>query len=273
MEKNASSLSSPRRIDFRRAPVAVLLAALGLAGACGLNISSGVEARDTWKRTYPMTRDASFEIRNTNGRIHITPADGDTVEVQAERIVKAATDEAAKAALAKFEIGETVSPKSIVIDASSPSTGFSIGLSRRADFEVRVPRWADVKLNATNGDIDVSGLQGMFRAESTNGKISGSALEGGATVQTTNGVVKLDFSKIDDAGVSCETTNGMISVTVPRDAKARISARVTNGAINTSDLQLAVTEQSRRRLDASIGGGGPSIRLETTNGAISIKGR
>ena len=86
-------------------------------------------------------------------------------------------------------------------------------------------------------------------------------------------MVKLDFSKLGDAGVSCETTTGTISVTVPRDAKARISARVTNGAINTSDLQLAVTEQSRRRLDASIGGGGPSIRLETTNGAISINGR
>jgi hypothetical protein len=255
------------------APLLALVAALGAAGACGLNISSGVEARDVWKRTYTLSPGASFEIRNSNGRIRITPAEGDKVELQADRIVKAATDESAKAALAKFEIGETVAPKSIVIDASSQSMGLTIGLSRRVDFDVRVPRWADVKLDATNGDIEVTGLQGMFRAETTNGRVVGSALEGGATVTTTNGVVNLDFSKLGDEGVSCETTNGTISVTVPREAKARISARVTNGAINTSDLQLAVSEQSRRRLDASIGGGGPSIRLETTNGAISIKGK
>ena len=272
MEKRISVLPVPR-IGGVRASLLVLVAALAAASACGLNISSGVEARDVWKRTYTLSPGASFEIRNTNGRIHITPADGNTVELQADRIVKASTDESAKAALAKFEIGETVTPKSVVIDATSHPMGLTIGLSRRVDFDVRVPRWADVKLDATNGDIEVTGLQGTLRAESTNGRIVGSSLEGGATVSTTNGVVNLDFSKLGDEGVSCETTNGTISVTVPRDAKARISARVMNGAINTSDLQLAVSEQSRRRLDASIGGGGPSIRLETTNGAISIKGK
>jgi len=61
----------------RLSPLVALVGALGFLGACGLNISSGVEARDTWKRTYPMTAGASFEIRNTNGKIHITPADGD----------------------------------------------------------------------------------------------------------------------------------------------------------------------------------------------------
>jgi DUF4097 and DUF4098 domain-containing protein YvlB len=232
-----------------------------------------VEARDEWKRTYTLTPGASFEIKNTNGRIRITSVDGDTVEVKADRVVKAATDESAKEALKRLEIAESVSPKGVLIDGTNRNMGFTVGLQRRVDFDVRVPRWANVRLGSTNGDIEVSGLKGAFHAETTNGGILGSALEGGATIETTNGEVQLDFAKLAESGVSCETTNGRISVTVPRDTRARISARVTNGDINTSDLQLAVTEQSRRRLDASIGGGGPSIKLETTNGSIAIKGR
>ncbi len=247
-----------------------MVVALVVSSACNIELSSGVEARDEWKRSYPLAQGGTFEIRNTNGRIRITSVDGDTIEVKADRIVKAATDEAAKAALKQFEITESVSPKSVTIDGSNRGMGFTVSLQRRVDFEVRVPRWADVKLSATNGDMEVTGLRGMFRAESTNGRVVGSALEGGATVETTNGVVNLDFAKLADPGVTCETTNGTISVTVPKNTDARISARVTNGAISTSDLALAVSEQSRRRLDASIGGGGPSIKLETTNGSIAI---
>ncbi|HYN10714.1 MAG TPA: DUF4097 family beta strand repeat-containing protein [Vicinamibacterales bacterium] len=264
----------PRRVRWSCVgSLTALIAALVSSGACGLNLSHDVEARDEWKRTYTLAPGASFEIKNTNGRIRIVPIDGDIAEVKADRIVKAATEESAKTALQQFEIAESVSPTSVVIDASSRGMGFTVRLQRRADFEVRLPRWANVRLGATNGDIEVSGLQGTFRATSTNGRIVGSALEGGATVETTNGVVNLDFAKLTDAGVTCETTNGTISVTVPRDTGARISARVTNGAISTSDLQMAVAEQSRRRLEASIGGGGPPIKLETTNGSIAIRGR
>lgn len=250
-----------------------LAAALAMACACNIDLSTDVEARDEWKRTYTLAPGGSFELRNTNGKIRITPGDGDTIDVRADRIVKAATEEAAKEALKQFEIAETATPSSVTIDTTSKSMGVTIRLQRRVDFDVRVPRWADVRLDATNSDIEVSGLQGPFRAETTNGRIIGSALEGGARVETTNGVVNLDVAKLTDAGISCETTNGTITVSVPRDTRAQISARVTNGAITTSDLQLAVAEQSRRRLDATIGGGGPSIRLETTNGSISIKAR
>jgi hypothetical protein len=60
---------------------------------------------------------------------------------------------------------------------------------------------------------------------------------------------------------------------VPASIKARLSARVSNGAITTEGLTVAVAEQSRRRLDGTLGGGGPLIRLETTNGAVQIRGK
>jgi len=51
------------------------------------------------------------------------------------------------------------------------------------------------------------------------------------------------------------------------------------GELAAADLEafggwtVAVAEQSRRRLDGTLGGGGPLIRLETTNGAVQIRGK
>jgi DUF4097 and DUF4098 domain-containing protein YvlB len=138
---------------------------------------------------------------------------------------------------------------------------------------VKVPRWANVRLDTTNSDIEVTGVTGAFRATATNGHISATGLENGAIVETTNGKIDIAMSKLSDDGVTCTTTNGEIIVILPKDAKAHLSARVTNGAISDEGLTLAVSERSRRRLDATIGGGGPTVKLETTNGAVVIKGR
>jgi hypothetical protein len=262
------------RSAHRRWPVAAGLAAsLVLLGACGLHISSDVEAKDQWKRSYTLLTGGTVEIRNTNGTIEIQPDDSNKVDVVADRTVSAATDEAAKDGLARFEIQETVSPDHIAIDSSSRGAGIFFNMSRRVDYHVHVPRWANIKLHATNGNITVTALTGTVHIETTNGRIDASALENSTTVQTTNGRITLDFAKLGEDGISCTTTNGVIEVTVPRDTKARLSARLVNGAIHTDGLEVAISEQSRRRLDGSIGGGGPTIRLETTNGTIALKGK
>jgi len=126
---------------------------------------------------------------------------------------------------------------------------------------------------ATNGEIQVTDLTGLLTVETTNGRVRATGLGNGAKVDTTNGAITLDFTKVADAGITCETTNGAIQITIPANSKASVSARVSNGTIVTKSLDLAATEQSRRRLDASIGGGGPAIRLTTNNGLIELKGR
>lgn len=256
----------------KRVAAAALAAALLGAAGCGFDFGPRVEARDEWNRTYKVSKGASLEIRGTNGKIRVEASDGDTIEVAATRIVRASTDEGAKQALAEFKINETAGPDSVVIDSTTGSQ-FSIRVSKEVQYRVRAPRWANLVLKATNGEIETSGMTGMLRAETTNGRIRAAGLEEGARVETTNGQVDLDFAKLGDNGVRASTTNGTVVVRVPKDVKARISASVSNGAISTSDLDVTTTEQSRRKLEATVGGGGPSIHVETTNGGIQIKGR
>src|SRR5262245_44539162 len=145
-----------------------LLAVVALT-ACTLPLSA--EAHDEWKRSYQLAQGGTVEIRNTNGEIRVEPADGSTVEVVATRVAKAGSDEDARSALKRIEITEKVAPNLVQLDSSRGGVGFEINVSRRVDYVLRVPRWANVTLHSTNGDITASGLTGTVRLESTNGEI------------------------------------------------------------------------------------------------------
>lgn len=251
------------------------MVALGLvaATACGIPFSFSAEAKDQWKKSYTLAQGGSFEIHTVTGRIQIRTGDGDTVDVVADRTVKAGSDEDAKNALKRFEFVETVSPNHILIDTTSKGVGLEMNVSKNVDFVVHLPRSASVKLVTTNGDIDVADIGGTFNVETTNGKVNATSLGNAATVDATNAAISLDFAKLAEGGISCETINGKIEVIIPRASKASLSARVVNGGINTQNLDLSTTEKSAKRLEASIGGGGPTIRLEATNALIEVKGR
>lgn len=243
------------------------------AGGCGLSLSDRAEARDEWTRQYDLDAGGTVEIRNPNGTISVRAGDTAGVGVRAVRIVRAGTDEAAQSALKEFTISESVSPDRLVIDAGGEGFGISIGLSRQAQFDVTVPKGVHVVLRSSNGNVTAAGLSGRLDATSTNGTVTATDVSGPVQAGTTNGAVRLELAAVAEGGVSCETTNGAVSVTLPRTANAEIAARVSNGAIRTDGLELDITHQSRRQLDATLGAGGPRIRLETTNGAIRVQGR
>lgn len=272
-----SSNLSHRRPFFRHvrlAGAALVLAAAATLSACDINITDQAEGRSEWKKDYTLAAGGSLEIRNTNGLIEIDPSGGDKVTVTAERIAKAGTDEAAKKAAEEIEIKETVSGSGIVLDAAIHRPTINIGGgSRQVKFHVRAPKGTRLTLSNTNGTIEVRDMTGELQLSTTNGRILGKNLEGNTRAETTNGQVSLDFSAIGSDGITAETTNGRVEITLAKSIKARVNARVTNGAISAEDLPLAITEQSRRRLTATMNGGGPEIRVETTNGGVSLRAK
>lgn len=251
----------------------VLLASLAAAG-CGLHFSPGIEAKADWTKRYTLAVGGTLEIRNSNGRIEVRTTDGDAVEVVATRVARGRDEAAAKAAVEKIEIKENARPDRIELD-SSGGGGLNIdfGRSQRVDYVVRMPRRANLTLKIANGEVDIDGVTGAVDVTSTNGEIRAVGLAGKTKVETTNGQVTLDVARLGEDGLSCHTTNGAINLTVPKNLPADLSARVTNGGIDTSNLEFVVKEQSHKRLDATIAGGGPQIKLEATNGAIEIRGK
>ena len=265
----AVSLRPVRRAFTAAVPIIAALAALG---GCNLHIGSGIEARESWTRTYTVKQGATLTVRESNGTIRVGIGAGDKIEVIATRISRGSTEEAAKADLKTYSIGETSTPEMVELDSSAGGLQSVMHSSRRVDYDIKVPAGLNVNLKTANGQIDVQGVTGTLTIDAVNGEIEATNLGGAADVTAINGSVRLSFATLNDGGVRCKTTNGQIVVTLPAEAKATIAASVLHGQIQAENLTLDKTEDSGRRLNATVGGGGPSIRLETTNGEVRVVG-
>lgn len=258
--------------SIRLASAALVLTAAASLSACNLQISNQAEARSEWKKEFTLAAGGTLEIRNTNGLIEVEPSDGTQVTITAERIAKGRTDADAKQAAEAIEITDTVTGSSIVLDARTSLTSL-MGGSRQVKFHVRAPKGTMLTLTNTNGAIDVRDMTGELRLDTTNGRIRGVNLSGTTRAETTNGEVDLSYAALGEGGVNAQTTNGRVVITVPTSTKARVSVRVTNGGISTENLTIEASEQTRKRLSGTLNGGGPEIRLETTNGAVNLRGK
>ena len=258
---------------------AALLLPILIAASAGCDIAmADYREQETadWRKTYELRAGGRVEIGNVNGKIAVTPGQGNTVEVVARKIAKAATREAAKQTLERIDIREAVSDGNIKIETHvERSNGGLFNQSHwQVEYTVRVPVNAELKLSTVNGGVEISDVRGRINAEATNGGIRALNVSGFVEASTTNGGVEVDLSEVPEGGVKLECTNGGIRLRLPSDAKASISARITNGGIDTDGLSLQTRgEISRRRLEGDLNGGGPRMMLEGTNGGIKISAR
>jgi hypothetical protein len=273
------SATLPLRVRRRLTPAlkaawlapAVLVALLGSAG-CDVAFSGfREEETDTWTRSYPLSASGRVEIGNTNGFIEVTAGSGQSVEVKAVRVARAASKEAAKEMLSKTTIKEEVTTDLVKLTTQRPAGGWNHG-GVEVRYTITVPASARVELQTTNGRIGVTNVTAGTKLGTTNGEIDGRGLSGAISASTTNGSVDLELASLSD-DVRVSTTNGQVNVRVPADAKATISTRWTNGGVEMNGLTVEEVEKSRRRFDGRLNGGGARIDVETTNGGITLAKR
>ena len=263
MERSVS-----RRVAVLLLPLAVVLTGCEMA----LGHLTG-RATDEWVRSYPLSQGGEVRIVNTNGKIDIEGTDGSTVEVRAEKIARGATDAAARELLPRIVIKEEKKPDLVSLQTERMS-GIMFGAGFEVRYHVRAPKHAVINVTNTNGQVALTALDGKVRAHTTNGGVNGKSLTGGVDARSTNGGVTIDMASVGAESISLRTTNGGVTLTLPETAKATLSASCTNGGINVSSLDnLDVSDQSRRRLEGRLNGGGTAIELRTTNGGIRVRPR
>jgi len=246
-----------------------LLAVVSMAAACGFGPLDG-RATEVWTKSYPLAAGGELHIGNTNGRIDVEGVDGSTVEVRAEKIAKAVSDDAAKELLPRIEINEDIKADRVSVETAKLG-GIMMGASIEVRYTVKVPKSAVIDLSNTNGLVSVKNLTGKVRAHTTNGGVRGTDLTGSVDASATNGGVNVDLASLGKGPISLSTTNGGVNLALPTDAKADVFATCTNGGISVSGVPIEMTEQSRRRVEGKMNGGGASIELKTTNGGVRIR--
>ena len=139
----------------------------------------------------------------------------------------------------------------------------------KVEFDVYVPAGVQFAGRIVNGAIRADDLTADVRARTVNGSVRLSTSQG-ASAKTVNGSITASFGKISwDGEAVFETVNGSIRLEVPDQINADLEIQTTSGRI-TTDVPVTTTRATRRRLEGTLGEGGPDLRLGTVNGSITL---
>lgn len=139
-------------------------------------------------------------------------------------------------------------------------------------YEIFVPRSTNLSLKTHNGGISISDVRGQIEFDATNGGVSLKHLAGNVKGTTKNGGlnIELDGSRWDGDGMDVTTTNGGVKLALPENYSAHLEAGTVNGGLKF-DIPITVQGEIKRELSTNLGNGGPTIRVRTTNGGVTVK--
>jgi DUF4097 and DUF4098 domain-containing protein YvlB len=248
---------------------------------CGLLLAGaavhGVTLKERFDQTVPLRPGSEVRLSNVNGGIAFEAWDRNEVRIEAEKHVRAGSDETARKLMAKIRIEVAPGPSGLRIDTRMPKNenGLFDGLfgdseSAGVSYKVHVPRQVSVNVENTNGGIQLAGTRGNARLETSNGGLSLHEVEGEMTLKTTNGGIQAELTRLAAGDLRLETTNGGVSVRLPRDARFSIDAETSNGGI-ASDFPVQGGQPGRHSLKGDVNGGGARLVIRTSNGGVHIR--
>jgi hypothetical protein len=203
-----------------------------------------------------------------NGGVSVYGWDGDSVVVRARIQASARTESAARELASQVRINFDGGR----ISADGPST------ERRESwwvhFDIGVPRRTDLRLEVYNGPMDVEDVSGRLDLTSRNGPLSLDGVSGDVRARVRNGPlsVYLTGSRWEGAGLDAESTNGPATLVIPERYSARLETGTTNGPM-VLDYPMTLQGRIDRHITTTLGDGGPTVRVITTNGPLRVRQR
>jgi DUF4097 and DUF4098 domain-containing protein YvlB len=261
-------------MNMRRAALLLLVLFAAVAASAGT-------LTETVDRTFDARAGALVSVDNTNGSVTITSWDQPRIRVHAEKIVDRADDSEARDIMKQLHVVLAPRDGGLTVRTESPRSNgmgfwdvlFGHWVQAQVRYEITVPRSMSLDVSDVNGAVRVSGVTGVLKVGTTNGKIEMERCGGSIDASSTNGRVVADLVTVDAQRMSrFETTNGRVTVTVPATLRAEVDAATTNGHID-SYLPVLTHSSSRTALRGTVNGGGPKLKIRTTNGSIDIRTR
>ena len=284
---------------------AVLLSAPGCIDIVGADMGRYVEREE---KHFAVAGKPDVSLSTFDGAIEIRPWDKPEVQVVIEK--RGRNKEAVDAIEVHAEAsGNRVDIR--VTTPRTSGIGLHFNFSRTAKLIVSVPASSDVKASSGDGSIDIEHVAGRLELRSGDGSIRGRSLDGDVNAHTGDGSIKLDGvsgalsvdtgdgsisvagklasvrARSGDGSVTIQadpgsiasadwditTGDGSIILKLPDDFGAELDAHTGDGSIRMQDVTLSnVTgEVGKRTARGRLGAGGPSVRLRTGDGSITLK--
>ncbi|HET8889891.1 MAG TPA: DUF4097 family beta strand repeat-containing protein [Candidatus Angelobacter sp.] len=129
----------------------------------------------------------------------------------------------------------------------------------------------DGDISMGHGDIRASSVAGPVKLTTRSNEVHFEDVSGEVEVENRNGLVAIR-PKAPLGNIDISNAHGGIELDLPGSAGFRLDAQSTNGNIDINDFGVNVDNERRdASARATIGKGGPDIRLRTDRGSIQIR--
>ncbi len=212
----------------------------------------------------------------------------------------------AEADRAKIQVTLDANPDGSVLLRATYQPNPASPNNRAASAVVDVPPGATLDLSTSNGRVATTGISGPITVDTSNGPVRLTEATAGAKVRTSNYEVEIDGSgtfdvetsnaaillrgdgvtarartsnatvgfdgTLSDAATSLETSNESIFVQLPAGSSFGLDARTSGGAeVLVQGFEVRTTGAvGEGTLQGTVGSGGPSISLRTSNKSIEV---
>jgi hypothetical protein len=239
----------------------------------------------TWAGKIPEGR--WINVHNLNGTVEVERGTSDKVEVTATRHTRRGDPNYVRFEVKKYG----PSDQDVLICAlwGENSECDEDGIRNRNDrndrrgnrenevsveFRVKVPKGVRVGAHSVNGEVRVEDVSAEVDAESVNGSVVVSTMGGPVNARTVNGSVRASMGKFDmNSDLQFSSVNGTVIAEFASEINADVDLSTVNGRFLT-DFPVTISGRiDPRRLRATLGRGGPRIRLSTVNGNVELRKR
>ena len=288
-------------VGIRRTVALVAGLAFAVTGAAGCTSgASASQLRQATEKVFPFQPGGELTISSQNGRVTVEAWNRPEARIQITREVRSCKRSDAAQLMKELRADVTLGNGRISIESRYPKHRENLGIfeilgqrvsSLNIHYYVQVPAQTDIRLDTSNGEVQVRGitgeviaktvnggvdvlsLTGPVRVSTTNGGIRLMGIDGSARAGTTNGTVTAEMRRVSQDGrVDLSTTNGDVTIMLPPDLKASLDAVTTNGRVSVGyPLVRGEGSTGHKSVQGAIGGGGVPLVLRTTNGNITIR--
>ena len=235
----------------------------------------GREVGDPWEYKALITASQHVWIRNTNGPIDVVAGEGDSLVVQVEKSWHNSDPQSVQIVPVLTERGVTICAMWDAREQRCNEGGdYRLNGVKKNDvavrFTVQLPRNVPINASTVNGGLDIDGVSAPVEASTVNGRIGVNTSTGPVEATTVNGSIEANMQALTSGDVRLTTVNGSVSAGLPQHLNANIDAETVNGRVET-DFPVKITGKiSTRHMRGTIGTGGPTLKLVTVNGSITL---
>lgn len=215
---------------------------------------------------------ATLSLTGVAGQVEITGSvNAGGIVVEATLRVRSHSTEDARAHLAELAVDIRESGNSAFVKTRQPDR--SGGRKYEVDYRIQVPDWTNLTVVQAAGPIQIRSVSGTVGLDLAAGAVTLSDLTGNLRAAVAAGSVDASVALLPQGHVELRVAAGSIVLNVPRQTSAWLRAVAAAGTIGVVDLVLVDEDPRASVLEATMGGGDGTIRLEAAAGDITVKGR